>query len=524
MTDGVTPPASPCVSDSQPSPFLHKQPPILPPYSQKGRPNMFARDAERNQVYVLGRKLGSGTSGAVFEARLLGSGVDGPPTHVVKRFERHTHSINEPENEFKHSVQTEYYSNRLARHWAGAESAAQMYACAERCFFETAPVLHGDDVELDEAVRGYIVYPYHANTYTLLSFQYDVLYEMHRGEGRALRYWCLALDIAARLCDAVGTLNAHGIYHRDIKTVNIIVTVADDYVERLRLAMARDDSFGVDDSCSDHPVCEPISVRLVDFGLAMATPAAAGAFLAKHGLAPTFLSDLYDDTKYVETPGGGRMLRKVSVAHYTTTCISRDPRTMRPAQSDGEAADPLLEHEPLHYDETDGEVCFSADQASRFFGHFETFAVATVVQTLFDPQQNRAPWPTGALAIRRTESMPPPDAAPLLETLREMTGPLAHRKPVHHYAAAFRAMRAELLLRARDSAPVAVSTPVTVGAADADGARSRAPPPRQSKRAKLYCDEQMPPASNARRAAAEAAVTAAAFAEGTPPVEMRTDV
>lgn len=343
-------------------------------------------DPAQKTVYSVIRKLGSGSAGTTYSA-VVGSFTkqqirDGKmrATHVLKV---HDVSRGETPAQLEQRARHEFEISRFIE-TAGKASDGKFCGVDAVCalaFFV--------DADTQSVVT---VFPYE-NAIDLQSFMQKELYGSF-GES-AVEYKRQVLEISRLLFKAVRNLNAVGLYHRDIKPDNVIV------------------SFFY--SNEDGPLVPRIrSLKLIDFELSCAL------------VEPAFQRALELIAAKKKTP---LLLESLTCAlptnkdRYVYFC---NPTFRDPLSGSGDRTN----SQPAQFQ-------FTRDEAREKWRFFEMFSCAIVAQLLCDPDQNEDALVSpelqanmGVPKIRQTKRMP--DG--LFDILQEMTGPLSKRRGLADYA------------------------------------------------------------------------------------------
>ena len=342
-------------------------------------------DPTLKTVYSVVRKLGRGSAGTTYAA-VVGSFtkqqiVDGKmrATHVLKIHER---SRNESLAQLEQRARHEFEVSRFVES-AGRLSSDKLCGTDAVCalaFFV--------DADSKSVVS---VFPYE-NAIDLQSFMTKELYGSF--DESAVEYHRQVLEIARRLFIAVQHLNAVGLYHRDIKPDNVIVS----FVYNSEGAL----------------VPQIKSLKLIDFELSctLIEPALQRAL---EQLAANKKTPLQLDSLTCALP--------TNKDRYVYFC---NPTFRDPLSGSGDRS----HTQPPQFQ-------FTRDEAREKWRFFEMFSCAIVAQLLCDPDQNEDPLVSpelqsnkGVPKIRQTKFMP----AGLEDILKEMTGPLKMRKGLADYA------------------------------------------------------------------------------------------
>ena len=393
-------------------------------------PKNSAFNEKSNVRYDFVELLGIGAHSKVFLA------TAGDKNVVLKRFERKPKLIPvddaDDEEDFVARVTNEFHLNRFAYERAQATDESCSYFISPiAMFFEKCDepcVTHlqfaVDDVAPRRIVQyGNIVFP-STNGVSLALFCERVLYQ-YRYSQHPVAYWTCALWIAEELSRAVSILTHNGVYHRDIKMENVLIERIDG-----------------GDPLEPDAVEKELRVRVVDFGLATTSKKSrVREYEVAHGLETRSLEDYYESDVNPNS----------DVCSYVTTVLARDPRSFDQSLI-GE--DVLMRQESMIYLCAEVQaLAFPRDKVDVFFPLFELFAVATVVQLLFDPNRNCKPFICYITHVRRTSLMPTGGVPSLVTTLKQMSGALIERKTALEYSIYFRNLRVFLKQVRRPTRP-----------------------------------------------------------------------
>ena len=212
-----------------------------------------------NQVYYYDKKLGSGSFGATYSARLDDAQAVG---FVIKEFLDRTADDNEkkipkqpeppsprgplrflmrilptdekpelPRDQYmftKKDVEREFAVTNYVRRQLGEPFCAEYAICALNHFYDAI------------GETGFIVFPYAPNSVNLSEYVVKTLHPMLRaalaGNGSLTQVYTIAYDIVCRIAYAIARLHDIGVIHQDIKPDNMLVV--DDRVKLIVFGIA----------------------------------------------------------------------------------------------------------------------------------------------------------------------------------------------------------------------------------------------------------------------------------------------
>jgi serine/threonine protein kinase len=323
-----------------------------------------------------------------------------------------------PDDDLIDEVQREYYTVRLMIEMHGRKNVEPLISrpldmVVERDTLKkqspqqspqqqplTEDELAERDARQPPIVSASLVYKYDPRTCSLNQWMCNFFWNSFSAS-HATEYAMVALEVGARLLDALGLMHSTSLVHRDVKAANILVTPR-----------------------QERPVPD---VKLTDMGFSMSLR--SDPLLKKFKLPADYLCD-FEREFFVDPDADTR-----TSARYNTTYHVRDPATfrtveLRRARGGGSGESSVRVRDKL----------FSLEEARTAFCKFDIYAAAVVVQRLFDPSDY--PRPPAQFAIRHTARMPPHT---LVDILRDMTRKdYANRATAREYALQLRALAARL--------------------------------------------------------------------------------
>lgn len=330
--------------------------------------------------------LGSGTHGDVFHCRELIKGKKFVLKRILRKAANRCDSKDESVKDFYNRVDCEYHMNRFAWQLAEKYHKTRYFVEPKSLWFEEMNDLEGGDN------TAFITFPSHGG----MNLK-DFLRVFMRSLKSTERFNKIAYRIIAQVLRAVDFLNTHNVYHCDLKLPNVLIYKENH--QQITLA----------DVLDDHV---QFNIKLIDFGLATVNPddALAIYYSRKNQLGPWLIYSL---------GSSGQILNE-----YRTTEYARDPRSR---------VHDLCKEEMRYFSRyishtKSGVPLFSPFQMQVFFPWFEIYAVAVIVQLIFDLNCNPE-----MLVFRKTNRM----SEELYALICEMTGPLNDRQSALQYAKRF---------------------------------------------------------------------------------------
>jgi serine/threonine protein kinase len=364
----------------------------------------YAYDSLRDESYHLCQQLGSGTYGSVYRC-VSGHGF---PV-LLKIFKNKNMSEMSASQDLCELVEREYLLNKFVEEQIGKSYDRRFFCYVDSMF------VHHAEIESPRTGERYV--GLHSGC---IKFAPSSL----TGEGVPLDDFCetviqkitdprihtaVVLSLAELICAAVSALNERGVFHCDIKLSNILVC----------MIHSGEVSCVTAGNVLDH--LADLSVKLIDFSLAQVPGTASHEFCRARNVSSDTISGVYNDNCYT----------------YLTSAAVADPRSFVSVQS---FSDPVLAPHCKPTMEQGTRFWFRAGRAKKIFKQFEMFAVACVVQSLFDKITFQF-----ALAsppfIRVTSTMQASLCDSIHALLKEMTGMLSDRPSMDWCAVRFGSMR-----------------------------------------------------------------------------------
>lgn len=334
--------------------------------------------------------LGSGAHGDVFHCRETIKGKKFVLKRVLRKAIDRCNSSDESVDDFYHRVDCEYHVNRFAWQLAEKYHKTHYFVEPKSLWFDEMKDIDGGDS------AAFITFPSHGGMNLKEFWQVFML-----GLKSTERFNQIAYRIIAQVLRAVDFLNTHAIYHCDLKLTNVLIYKENH--QQITLADVLDESVR-------------FNAKLIDFGLSTANPddALAIYYSRKNQLGPWLICNV---------SSSGQILNE-----YKTTEYARDPRSR---------VHDLCKEEMRYFSRyisrtKSGVPLFSPFQMQVFFPWFEIYAVAVMVQIIFDPNCD-----LDMLVFRKTNRM----SEELYALICEMTGPLNERQSARQYAKRFASLK-----------------------------------------------------------------------------------
>jgi serine/threonine protein kinase len=360
------------------------------------------KDTRNFSEYLLTKVIGAGSHGSVFTC------TNGKSIFTVKVFDRiHDEDTGKYETlhdymwRFQQELMMNLYLRSQLRKSPVTAKDVQYFAFCIHSFYEYGEVdtSIAPNTPTFEAqpIRAAMVFPHH-NALDLFDFSAFIL---PKAPSQFLQWRCTLL-IAEMLCRAVSAMHIAQVYHRDLKLTNVIIF--------------REDERKIDSSVFSH--IDQLRIQIVDFGLSTTIDNASAQIFCEKSKTPI--------NRLVDTIGDGHELR----IPYLTSACSADPRTK--TVCDGK--------EKLIY--------FSRNMVVSFFPFFETFAVATMIQHMFDLDTLLTGISEPHVAFRETVYMPPRHVCDVFAILQQMSGDMRNRRNLLVYAEIFASFQDKIVAHA----------------------------------------------------------------------------